>query len=411
MYPLEPALQLELGRRPWVAYAGPFPFPWGQACSRRVAGVASSIVATGRDVVVLGGREPEGLRMIDEHESGARLWLVGTDEEPRAGTGILRRNIALHGTAGRSAVQWLDAQDSSPSHVIVYGGGLSYASRLRSWARRRHVAIVADVVEWYSPRQFRGGMASPAWISAHLALRFAYPRFDGIIAISEFLQRHFETPSLPVVKIPPTLDVKAVAVAGGTGETGSDDGHGLVLCYFGTPGKKDWLPQIVKGFAKARAETFPGNEMTLLIAGPSQREVEAGVGGTLPTGVKVIGRLPQEQVAEFVQSADFSLLLRPQAKYSAAGFPTKFVESLANGTPVITNLTSDLHRYLVDGSVGLTVDEPSSLAVASAISRAAAMPRQERLIMRARARQTALDGFDFRAHVESVDEFLKAATP
>lgn len=393
----------DLGARPWVAYAGPFTFPWGQAASRRVAGVSASILATGRDVVILSGGEPEGSRLVDEHDSGARLWLVGTGERPSADSGILLRNLALHGTAGTAAVDWLNLQKSTPSHVIVYGGGLSYAARLRSWALGRRVSIIADVVEWYSPRQFRGGVASPSWISTQLALRFAYPRFDGVIAISEFLRRRFERRSLPVVTVPPTLDVHAVRNV--TQSDGSTD-NGVVLCYFGTPGKKDLLPQIIEGFVMARRRFQPPDRITLLIAGPLEADVAAAVGGALPAGVKVVGSLPQEDVGSFVRSADFSLILRPSATYSAAGFPTKFVESLAHGTPVIANLTSDLGRYLDDGAAGLTVDEPSSRAMAIAISRAANLAKPERLAMRARARQAAMDGFDYRVHVRSIGALL-----
>ena len=34
---------------------------------------------------------------------------------------------------------------------------------------------------------------------------------------------------------------------------------------------------------------------------------------------------------------------------TSAGFPTKFVESITCGVPVITNDTSDLNEYAVDG--------------------------------------------------------------
>jgi glycosyltransferase involved in cell wall biosynthesis len=35
-----------------------------------------------------------------------------------------------------------------------------------------------------------------------------------------------------------------------------------------------------------------------------------------------------------------------------AGFPTKFTESISCGTPVITNKTSDIEDYLIDGMNG-----------------------------------------------------------
>lgn len=51
-----------------------------------------------------------------------------------------------------------------------------------------------------------------------------------------------------------------------------------------------------------------------------------------------------------------------------AGFPTKFVESITAGTPVLTNQTSDLADYLVEGEIGfwLVDDIADSLKKSSA---------------------------------------------
>jgi glycosyltransferase involved in cell wall biosynthesis len=54
---------------------------------------------------------------------------------------------------------------------------------------------------------------------------------------------------------------------------------------------------------------------------------------------------------------DFFDFLRPTKKYAMAGFPTKFVESLGAGCPVITNYTSDLDLYLKNGFNGFVVKD------------------------------------------------------
>jgi glycosyltransferase involved in cell wall biosynthesis len=107
-----------------------------------------------------------------------------------------------------------------------------------------------------------------------------------------------------------------------------------------------------------------------------------------------------------VQAADFSVLLRPEATYSRAGFPTKFVESVASSTPVIANLTSDLARYVVDGRAGLVVEAATAEALANTISRAADMSPARRDAMRKTAREVAVQSFDFRSHVAAIDNFL-----
>lgn len=394
---------LALGDRPWVAYVGPFPFPWGQASSRRVAGVAASILATGRDVVVVSGSEPVGTTLIEEHASGSRLWLVGApDTAQRAGS--LARQIALHVTSATSAVAWLAEQPVAPSHVIVYGGGASYALRCLRWAHGAGIPVIADVVEWYSPRQFRGGIVSPSYLSAHMALRLIYPQFDGTIAISEFLRRRLATPRTIVV--PPTLEFTALDGSPGARSRSIKGASELTLCYFGSPGRKDLLPEIIRGFAIARAQKGSSHDMRLVIAGPSVDVVRGLLRAELPTGVEVTGHLPQEQVGALLGGADFSVLLRPVETYSNAGFPTKFVESLAHSTPVIANVTSDLSDYLVDGVTGLVVIEPTEESLARTIVRAMAMNAEDRERMRTHCREMAVTSFDAAVHVRVIDQLL-----
>ena len=290
---------------------------------------------------------------------------------------------------------------------MVYGGGASYAFRVMRWARAAGVPVIADVVEWYSPRQFRGGAVSPAFLSAHLALRMAYPRFDGVIAISEYLRHRY--PALPTVVVPPTIGVAALDVARGVRPVQErSDAHTLSLCYFGSPGRKDLLPAIIDGFAMARSRFGPSPDLRLQVAGPDTNEVRGLLGGDIPTGVEVVGPLPQHEMGDFLRSADFSLLLRPDATYSRAGFPTKFVESLGYSTPVIANLTSDLDQYLLDGVTGFVVSGATATDLALAIERAMGLTLDERERMRGHARDMALRAFDSTAYVAEIDRLLMA---
>lgn len=392
-----------IGSKPWVAYVGPFSFPWGQAASRRVAGVADSILATGRDVAVISGSEQMGTRLLAVSESGARLWVVGAPDVP-VGSDRVARQLAQHVTAARAAVKWLAAQKVAPSHVVVYGGGISYALRILKWARKANVAVLADVVEWYSPRQFRGGIASPAFLSAHIALQAAYPRFDGVIAISEYLRDRYH--SVPNAVVPPTMDMRNLIQGRNEREHVSPRSGALTLCYFGRPGRKDLLATIIEGFEIATARIGHDTTLRLRVAGPDEREVTGLLGRHLPPGVDVLPDLPQAEIGEFLKAADFSILLRPRAKFSRAGFPTKFVESLANATPVIANITSDLNRHLVDGVNGLVIAGTAPEDVAFAIERAASLSTNERQRLSHAAHQTAVASFDSSAYVTAIDDLL-----
>jgi glycosyltransferase involved in cell wall biosynthesis len=83
----------------------------------------------------------------------------------------------------------------------------------------------------------------------------------------------------------------------------------------------------------------------------------------LGNSLKAVGRIPRDGVLKNLEEADFTVLMRsPDQRYAKAGFPTKVVESLSSGTPVICNITSDLGDYIRDGENGIVVDRCSAEA-------------------------------------------------
>ena len=57
-----------------------------------------------------------------------------------------------------------------------------------------------------------------------------------------------------------------------------------------------------------------------------------------------------------ISQSDFSILFRNSNKMTNSGFPTKVSESISCGTPVITNSTSDLESYIINGKNGFLVN-------------------------------------------------------
>jgi glycosyltransferase involved in cell wall biosynthesis len=80
---------------------------------------------------------------------------------------------------------------------------------------------------------------------------------------------------------------------------------------------------------------------------------------------------------------------------------------MANGTPVIANLTSDLGAYLSDGINGWVCRDHSAEAFAETLQRAILLSPTERQEMRHAARKEAENAFDFRNHTVLLNSFLK----
>ncbi|MFG1799630.1 glycosyltransferase [Micromonospora carbonacea] len=390
----------------WVAIVGPFRFPWGQASSRRVHGIACSLAAAGRHVVVACGEHGPGLTPLPDAVGPGSVSYLGLGEIPPAGAGKLDKAARAWWSWGSRTVRWLDSRPTRPSHVVLYNGDAPYAARLRAWCRRNGVPVIADVVDHYSPEQLRGGRFAPPYLSALLAFRYHYPRCAGVIAVSSYLDDHFRGHGLPVLRVPPTLDARALGLLADQ----RPDGDGpLRLVYAGDPGRKDLVATIVRAVERVDGT---GDRVELRVVGPTVERVrELLGGGPVPAGVRVLGRLPQQEVWAQVRRADFSVLLRPPTRFNRAGFPTKFGESLANGTPVIANLTSDLAEHLTDGVEGLVCPDHSVDALAATLRRALRLSAEDRCLMRKAARRRALESFDFRVHARALADFLDSVRP
>ncbi|MEU8184079.1 glycosyltransferase [Micromonospora sp. NPDC049047] len=392
-------------RTGWVACVGPFLFPWGEAGSRRVYGLVASLAAAGYDVVVAsGGPEPLTRTALPGVDGPGSVSHLGLAERPPATAGPIGSSVQTLVRWGERTVRWLDAQPTKPSHVLVHGGQAQYMFHLQRWCRRHRVPLIVDVVDWFNGRHVRGGYLGPLHLSMKLALHHYYPRCDGIIAISSYLEAHYRRSGKPILRVPPTLDVKSLTLE--ARQTGGDSPP-LTLAYAGNPhgNKKDLLGTVIEAVGNVRRD---GASVELRVYGPTPDEVRGLFGGrTLPDGVRCLGRLPQAEVANALQEADFTVLIRRPELAADAGFSTKFCESLASGTPVIANLTSDMGRYLRPNLEGLVCRDHTVGEVTAAFRAAAGLTATQRSVMRQAARSQALESFDYRAHAEPLGRFFR----
>ncbi|MGV8929951.1 MAG: glycosyltransferase [Brevundimonas sp.] len=385
--------------QPWIVYVGPFSFPEGGAAARRILGNAQSLVAAGYQVLILSGQTAAD---DTARPFAPGIWLASTSERDGEHLPNLLR-LGRYVLMGAKSRRWLDACGARPEAVILYSGYTPYILQLKAWCRRGRIPLIFDAVEWYtaaSPLRF---LASPYLWQTEFAMRVLTRRLDGIIAISRYLETDYAAAGLPVRRVPPTLDVEAVVPGEGPGE------ERLSLVYAGTPGRtKDQLNEVV---AAVRALDPDGGRLVLNIYGPSTAEVLRlpAMAGRAVSSVVAHGPVSQEAAMRAVGRADFSVLTRRPDRVSTAGFPTKFVESLAMGTPVIANFTGDLDQHLIDGVNGLVCDGYRAEGVGRALGRALALTPPERARMRVAARHTAETAFDYRRYSDGLRHLVEAA--
>lgn len=382
--------------RPWLAYVGPFEFPWGRAASRRVYFIAKAIAALNSDVRILSAGAPRSeYRQYERIGDAGTIGWVDLDEFPHSSG--LRRITDWAWRMGESSIRWLDEQPTLPSHVIVYGGGLSYTRQVLAWATKRDVSVILDLVEWYDNSAFRGRVANPQYWAESLSRHILHRKASGVIAISTLLATHYkERYGMPVAIVPPGADFAELS-GGSRGRSRRD------FIYAGIPGRKDDITAVIDGLeACARS----GAAVRLTICGPTRAELKEILGRkSIPSFVVVLGPIAQKEVGTHVSRADFSVIIRPNRRSSHAGFPTKFVESLSVGTPVIANLTSDLSAYLRSGHNGIVALSTDPDSIAEAFRTAAAMTDADLDMMRRRAHATAAR-FHWRNATATIDSLL-----
>lgn len=272
---------------------------------------------------------------------------------------------------------------------------------LVKYASLRKIPILFDIVEWYSPCEFKLGRLDKAYILNNHLNRNIIKKPLKVIAISKFLETYYQRKNCQVVRIPVIMDVKEIKT------DIREKKDKIQLIYAGRLCNKDYLKEIVLGFQNLKE--IEQEKFEFKIFGISKSEAIKKVGtSSLSKNIKVYGRVPREVVLKHLEKADFSLLLRPEKeRYARAGFPTKSVEAMCHGVAMICNLSSDLELYLEDMKNAVIVDGCSINAVTSSLKRVLKLKKDDIVALKQNARKTAVENFDYRLYEKSICEFIK----
>jgi glycosyltransferase involved in cell wall biosynthesis len=220
------------------------------------------------------------------------------------------------------------------------------------------------------------------------------------------LNNYFISKGIKSTRIPILLDIKEISIKK---KINRDK---IKLLYAGSPGKKDYLKEIIDGLALLEKELLLKIEIQLLgvnkdelikICKVSEQTIEK-----LRDSLILRGRVSREEVKLQLKESDFTVLLRsPKLRYAKAGFPTKVVESLATSTPVICNITSDLGDYLINEINSLIVKDCSAEAFKNTIVKAIYLSNDEKMNLSINARNTAIHQFDYKKFEHQFQTFIE----
>ena len=386
--------------RDTVVYVGQFKLPDRDAAATRVRAVADALNLAGYKVTLIG----------DDYTGPA-----GTDRSLPA-----RRRMTIAGKRGFdylfAASGYLRRMRSldwpTIAAVICYPGSAALVWRLRRLCRRRAIPFIIDSTEWFETEHTLGGRFGPFALDSELRMRWLHKRAGNLVCISSFLTAYYARQGCNVIRIPPLLGADAECFPNGSPISSEAQTAALTLVYAGFSGRKELLSEIVGGVQGARRH---GIDVSLRVVGLTEAQLSTTLkrDGAPPDldGIACHGWLRRDAARRIVAAADFTVILRPQRRFANAGFPSKFVESLSLGVPVIANGTSDIPEYLKDGLDGFLLNEPTARALECVIVRSAQLSREERNQMRRHARDCALRCFGYRNFSAALGEFIASARP
>ncbi len=291
----------------------------------------------------------------------------------------------------------------SADAILVVDIPLCAMKMVKQYAKRKNIPLIHDSVEWYSKEEFRLGKLDHNYLHKDALNRRVINRDFRVIAISTYLQKHFEQRGIMTRRIPFVFDVANTACEKNL------DKDKIVVVYAGSMGTKDYFSEIIEALSQMTPEELSKFEFRILgITRESFMKFQVDCHEKLAyigNALQFLGRVPRETVVKHLQEASFTILLRPDnLRYAKAGFPTKVSESLTYGTPIIANFTSDLHLYLKDGVNSLIVKSLDAEAVVLALRRALTLDEKTRQQMCRSARETAENELDCELFIRALEE-------
>jgi len=343
----------------YILYIGNFSFPNGNASGSRVLGNGYIFRELGYEVIYIGldnnlNHNSELSETLNEYDrfqfynlpypDGVRGWLK-----------YKKRFLEV-----QELLKKIDF-----NIIILYGSPTIsfFANRLKKYCKVNNITFIVDVVDWLTVNH--GGVIYRIvkYFYVNYLKRYIANDADGVISISSYLKQYYEKKVKNTIIIPPVKDpnyFKKPSIV--------NNNKFIKLIYIGNP-----FPLLTKNlksnYYKDRLDLVIDNlsylediEYVFDIYGITLEEYlfvvqrHKKILEILKSKIIFHGKVNNLEAKNKISQADFSILFRNVNKMTSAGFPTKISESISCGTPVITNSTSDLENYIINGKNGFLVN-------------------------------------------------------
>ncbi len=318
-----------------VIYMGGFELPDKNAAAQRVLGNAKAIRDIGFNVILVGvsndissgnvlstKKDIQGFDCYEvPYPKGIQSW-INYLTNPHTYIEIIR-------------------QYCNTKYVILYNFQSVSMHRIIKYCHKNGIKCISDVTEWYQPGGSYIHKQLKSWDTSH-RMNKIHLKCDGLIVISRYLENYYSG-KVSLIKIPPLVDI-------------TDEKWGVansqpkeyVFSYVGKPSdRKERLDLIIQTIKKKSFDMDMKGRTILCIAGITKEEYEKMYQTSVNIdNIEFVGRVSHQEALNIIGRSKWTIVIRNRTRVVEAGFPTKVVESLTCGVPVIANRFSNISEYL-----------------------------------------------------------------
>ncbi|WP_185960006.1 glycosyltransferase [Planococcus soli] len=330
-----------------ILYIGGFELPDKDAAAHRVLNNAKIFRDLGYNVVfidVVRNSKRENINLDSMHKKNVQGFDCWSIKFPSSITEWIRYLTSI------KFVKKVAENYEEVKVIICYNYQAGAFVSIKKYCKENNIKLVADCTEWYEDKRLIKK------IDTDLRMKYLHKKIDGVICISSFLSNYYKEHTKTLI-LPPLIDLQEEKWE--LREFSNKPCNKRIFVYSGRPGKhKDKLNYIIN----ALSELKDNNSYIFKVIGIKKSEYllyypeHTAILEDLKNLVIFLGRVSHAESLRHVTSADYVIFLRENKRVNNAGFPTKFVESITCGTPVITTDTSDITKFLIEKENGFIVE-------------------------------------------------------
>lgn len=298
--------------------------------------------------------------------------------------------------------------------VVCYNYPAIAQYKIKNMCHIKNAFFLPDTTEWYA--NTGGGILFDTikWIDTNLRMRVIQPRADGVITISRYLTNFYKERDCLTIEIPTLYDVESITCS----PSMEEDGDVIKLMYAGSTlnlarmdkkrtSIKDRLDKIIILLDKVYEQrtnfmfdVYGLTQENYLLVFPEHMSILHKLKGH----IEFHGRKSHLEIIEKTKKSHFTIFIRNTERVIEAGFPSKFSESISYGTPVISNMISNIEPYVVEGKNSYIISLDNEEKQVKKMLQILSLSNDEIQKMKNHCLQNKI--FDYKKYIIQVKQFL-----